>query len=164
MALSSKKLISIIARMDPAAYDHFWPRFRGVGAHRRFSAAAGPSPWPMAPAEAGAAMARNMLHTRWLESKRGERTRAADTDLDIWCPLGRELREILVPLFGDYDEERPRPNWAEGFYLGLAAELARARETLIPDSPMMPVIEQGINHALIGLEKSQGCNPTNFNF
>jgi hypothetical protein len=120
MFLSSRQLLSIIARSRPAIYDFIFPR--GGILSQGSEVALNPKPIP--PHELGAAIAAEFIHTIWFADRFGLDVSPILTDLENWCPTGKPKFPKLPPWFIPVPEPEPQPNWFVDFHLGFAARIA----------------------------------------
>jgi hypothetical protein len=113
----SRKLLAIIGRRFPAIYDV--PR----GPLARVAL----NPQPLPPAELGAAMASEFVHSAWIADRFGLDPGLPYKDLDDWCPTGPKKLK-LPPWWPPVPEPEPHPDWAVDFHLGFAARLSAVAE------------------------------------
>jgi hypothetical protein len=120
MFLSSRQLLDIIGRSNPAIYDAIFPR----GGVLRQGSEVTLNPKPLPPHELGAAIATEFIHTIWVADRFGLDVSPIFIDLEDWCPTGKPKFPKLPPWWPPVPEPEPQPDWFVDFHLGFAARIA----------------------------------------
>lgn len=149
--LIDRRLLSIIGRRFPAIYDVI-PR----GPLGRLSWVA-LNPQPLPPAELGAALAAEFIHSAWLGERSGGDQSIALRALDDWCPT-YPRRPKLPPWWPPVPDPDPQPDWFAEFHLGFAARLA-AVPADVASGRLREAFDKAIERSLTSLESALGDSP-----
>ena len=144
----NKKLLAIIGKKNPAIYDVI-PR----GPLGRLAWVA-LNPQPLPPAELGAAMATEFMHTVWMGERAGLDQGIAMRSLEDWCPT-YPRRPKLPPWWPPVPDPDPEPDWFAEYHLGFAARLAAVPADAV-SGRLKESFDKAIDHSLGSLEKALG--------
>jgi len=144
----NKKLLAIIGKKIPAIYDVI-PR----GPLGRLSWVA-LNPQPLPPAELGAAMAAEFMHTLWMGERAGLDQGIAMRALEDWCPT-YPRRPKLPPWWPPVPDPDPEPDWLAEYHLGFAARLAAVPADAV-SGRLQESFDKAIDQSLGSLEKALG--------
>ena len=149
MALN-KKLLAIIARINPKAIDGIIPH-GPVGPAGKALRAAAFAQTAVSAEEVGAAMAQHFASTQWMARRLGVEF---DGDPDDWCPTGRPFKLPPGVVFPPVPDPEPYP-WLPAFYLGFAAHMAVIAEAAGNEADRK-VFDNAIAHATGALDRAVG--------